>query len=564
MRITAVRIRNFRGIKSLDLELGPVTVLIGENNSGKTSVLDALKLCLRDLGPRRRLVFDALDFHLADSNSEPPSADPIEIEVTFADSPEEPWDDDLVRRLGRLGVIQVDGEGNSSARLFVECAYDQALRESAPSWSFLDLDGEKLARVQQNALPRLQELIRYFYLTALRDASRHFDARGPFWRPFLKDSQLSPERKEEIEDRLREVNELVVSSHESFSQVQAGLHNVQSVVPLASGEAVSIEAVPGRMFDMLAKAQVQLGTTTGAKIPLGRHGEGTQSLAVLMLFSAFLEAHEDGAAVLALEEPEAHLHPSAIRALWTLVRDFTGQKLISTHSGELLADTDICNVRRLARTSNGIKAFRVQQGLLTPEETRKFNYHVRQGQGALLFARCWLLVEGQTETWVYPAAARALGLNLDREGIRVVEFTQSDAVMLAKVANALGIRWYLVGDDDGRRVKEERRLRRYLDGADAADRFVFPYPKIEVLLLRNGYETCYSAHMPEQNLKKLTKQPGDSGYWQEYAANFPKQGKTKAAADVAIEMEDPGGAGVPPEIRAVLEKAASLARGDSP
>ena len=81
-----------------------------------------------------------------------------------------------------------------------------------------------------------------------------------------------------------------------------------------------------------------------------------------MLFSAFLEAQEDGAAVLALEEPEAHLHPSAIRALWTLVRDFTGQKLISTHSGEFLADTDICDVRRLARTGDGIKAFRVPSG----------------------------------------------------------------------------------------------------------------------------------------------------------------------------------------------------------
>ena len=42
MRIARVRIRNFRGIRSLDLDLGPVTVLIGENNSGKTSVLDAL------------------------------------------------------------------------------------------------------------------------------------------------------------------------------------------------------------------------------------------------------------------------------------------------------------------------------------------------------------------------------------------------------------------------------------------------------------------------------------------------------------------------------------------
>ncbi|WP_420439515.1 AAA family ATPase [Candidatus Palauibacter sp.] len=62
---------------------------------------------------------------------------------------------------------------------------------------------------------------------------------------------------------------------------------------------------------MLARAQVQLGTTTGAKIPLVRHGEGTQSLAVLMLFSAFREVTQEGAAVLALEEPEAHLHPSA-------------------------------------------------------------------------------------------------------------------------------------------------------------------------------------------------------------------------------------------------------------
>ena len=84
MRITAVRIWNFRGIRSLDLELGPVTVLIGENNTGKTSVLDALKLCLRVLGPRRRTVFDALDYHLTDSGAEPSSADPIEIEVAFS------------------------------------------------------------------------------------------------------------------------------------------------------------------------------------------------------------------------------------------------------------------------------------------------------------------------------------------------------------------------------------------------------------------------------------------------------------------------------------------------
>ncbi len=564
MRITTVRIRDFRGIKSLDLELGRVTVLIGENNSGKTSVLDALKLCLKDLGPRRRAVFDGLDFHLPDSDSEPSSADPIRIEVSFSDHAGEEWDEDLVARLSRARVLQVDDDERNHVRLQVTCQYDRATREFGQDWSFLDLQGDKLTRVPARALTRLQEEVRYYYLTALRDAARHFDARGPFWRPFLQDSQLSPDKKAEIESRLQEVNDLVVSSHASFEQVQTGLRRVQSVVPLAAGEAVSIEAVPGRMFDMLAKARVQLGTSTGAKIPLGRHGEGTQSLAVLMLFSAFLESQTEGAAVLALEEPEAHLHPAAIRALWELVQGFTGQKLISTHSGELLAETDIRHIRRLARTPDGIKAFRVGSNVLSPEETRKFNYHIRRARGELLFARCWLLVEGETDAWVYPAAAQALGLNLHREGARVVEFKQSDVGMLAKVANALGISWYFVGDDDQNRVKDEPKLKQNLDGAEEADRYVFPYPNIEVNLLRNGYESIYDNHMPEQNRKKITKVPGETGYWLDYASKLPRRAKTRAAAEVAIAMEARGKDGVPSEIRAVLEKVVTLARGDSP
>ena len=537
MRITKVRIKNFRGIRDLEIELGKVTVLIGENNSGKTSVLDALKLCLRELGPRRRAVFDTLDYHLTDNEAEPASADPIQVEVTFSDRSGEEWDDRLVARLNRARILQVDDEACNHVRLRVTSSYDQVAREFVHSSAFLDLEGSELSRVGRRALTVLQDEVRYFYLRALRDAARHFDAKGPFWRPFLRDSQLSPMRKAEIEAKLQEVNELVVSSHASFDQVQAGLRQIQSVVPLGAGETVSIEAVPGRMFDMLAKAEVQLGTKTGAQIPLGRHGEGTQSLAVLMLFSAFLEAQTEGAAVLALEEPEAHLHPSAIRALWELVRGFTGQKLISTHSGELLAETDICHIRRLARTRKGIKAFHVPRGLLSQEETRKFNYHIRHARGELLFARSWLLAEGETEAWIYPAAARALRFSLHREGVRVVEFSQSDAGMLTKVANALGIPWYCVGDDDTNRAKVESRLRENLAGAAERDRLVFPYPDMEQHLKVNGYAKVYQRHRKNQ--------------------------KTRAAADVAFEMEALGEAGVTAEIRAVLQKVVSLARAGS-
>ena len=228
MRITAVRIQNFRGIRSLDVELGPVTVLIGENHTGKTSVLDALKLCLRDLGPRRRTVFDTLDYHLTDSEAEPSSTDPIEIELAFSDHADDEWDDGLVGRLNRARVLQIDDKGRNHVRLRVTSRYDRSGGEFVHEWSFLDLKGDSLRGVTLRALTVLQEELHYHYLRALRDAARHFDARGRFWKPFLTDSQLSPDRKAEIEAKLQEVNDLVVSSHASFEQVQAGLRQVRT------------------------------------------------------------------------------------------------------------------------------------------------------------------------------------------------------------------------------------------------------------------------------------------------------------------------------------------------
>lgn len=559
MNITSVQIRNFRGIKHLDLDLGNTTVLIGENNTGKTSVLDALKLCLRDLSSRRRVVFDPLDFHLPDKNSEPLSAAPIEINVKFSERSEEKWDEKLIRRLERQGILQVDAEGTRQVHLQVDCRYDSATREFVHDWRFLDQNEQVLDGVPRTAYSIFREQFHYYYLTALRDASRHFDSAGPFWRPFLRDSQLSDEVKAEIESKLRDINSEIISSHASFEKVQNRLHELQHLVLLASEEVVSIEAVPNRMRDILSRAQVQIGAKTGAMIPLARHGEGTQSLAVLMLFSAFLESQGKGAAILALEEPEAHLHPSAIHVLWKVLRTYASQRLISTHSGELVAEVDIRNIRRLAQLPEGISVFRVDRGLLSSEESRKFKYQIRRTRGELLFARCWLLVEGETEAWVYPAAAVALGWNFHEEGIRIVEYQQSDPGMLIKVAKALGISWFCVGDDDGNREKVENKVRPFLGGVEEPQRLVFPYPNPETNLLRNGFEYVYRPHMA-QNLRKIKKALGDPGYWEEYAINLPNRAKTRAAADVAIELERSGAEGVTQEIRSVLERVRNIAR----
>lgn len=121
MKIASVRIQNFRGISQLELDLDKVTVLIGENNSGKTSVLDALRLCLRELGPRRRPVFDLYDFHLPSGAAEPSSVDPIQIDIRLSEQEQFEWNEGLVARLNRAGLLQVNENGLGLVHLRVSC-----------------------------------------------------------------------------------------------------------------------------------------------------------------------------------------------------------------------------------------------------------------------------------------------------------------------------------------------------------------------------------------------------------------------------------------------------------
>ncbi|STW02657.1 OLD family ATP-dependent endonuclease [Klebsiella pneumoniae subsp. rhinoscleromatis] len=59
---------------------------------------------------------------------------------------------------------------------------------------------------------------------------------------------------------------------------------------------------------------------------------------------------------------------------------------------------------------------------MNAEESRRIAFHIRFNRASSLFARCWLLVEGETETWVINELARQCGHHFDAEGVKVIEF----------------------------------------------------------------------------------------------------------------------------------------------
>lgn len=91
---------------------------------------------------------------------------------------------------------------------------------------------------------------------------------------------------------------------------------------------------------------------------------------------------------------------------------------------------------------------------LSTEDSRRISFHIRFNRPSSLFARCWLLVEGETETRVINELARQCGHHFDAEGIKVIEFAQSGLKPLVKFARRMGIEWHVLvdGDEAGRNM----------------------------------------------------------------------------------------------------------------
>lgn len=566
MILKTFEIENFRGIAKLTLELDRTTVLIGENNSGKTSVLEALHICMNRGLSRRATPFSEYDFHLATEDAEPADAPRIVLTLTFEESKVDEWPDELVQAFPN--AIQTLDDDRQRLSFRVTAQYDNVTRDFAVEWSFLDKAGSPLPTARQPKLVTdLQQLAPVFLLTAVRDASQHFQSRSALWGPFTKNPQISEEKQQEIEAQIEQINQSVLDSHKPFEVIRDRIAQTGKLVPLANKDLVSVEAVPARIFDMLARTQVKLGARTGARLPIAQHGAGTQSLAVLFLFEAFLQSRladtydKHSEPILALEEPESHLHPSAIRALWSTLDKLAGQKIIATHSGDLLAAVPLTAIRRLARRKGAVEVFRVKEKTLDKREAEKIAFHVRTKRGSLLFARCWLLVEGETDFSLLPELARVLGCEFDLEGVSCIDFVPCGLDPLIKVADDLGIHWHVLTDGD--RSDFGRSASKHLHGRPGADHVtMLAEPDIEHLMWQSGYSTVFESAVTPRQKSQISAAKGTPDYIKQTikAAQVSFEGKPGMVFPLVSAIREDGSPGVPSPLKTVVETVVRLAR----
>jgi putative ATP-dependent endonuclease of OLD family len=362
MRITRLKVENFRSIRNLDLELGDSTVLIGQNNAGKTAILDAVRIVLTRRWGQRGTGFTEHDVHRPDEHGDPRTLPPVKIELVIEEPRANAWNADMVAALEDIMVLLPDGRNNLTLR--VTCAWSEEKEAFEPAWQFLDAAGQPLPeRRRATNLTGFFSYMPLFWLGALRDAADEFTPRSGHWGRLLRGVRIPDELEADALRILAELDARIVAADPKLAQI-ADLIGQATHVAIGEGPgAARVNTLPMAIEEMLQRTGIVLrNESLRPWLPLGHHGQGLQSLAVIFLFQAAVlqqlaEAETPGVeAIFAIEEPEAHLHPQAARTLWERVQSLAGQKLMTTHSPYFVQHVPLRDLR-LVRLRNGRTEF---------------------------------------------------------------------------------------------------------------------------------------------------------------------------------------------------------------
>jgi len=546
--LTSLEVRNFRGVVSGRLDLGETTVLIGENDCGKSSLLAAIAVALAG-GTDAPPVVKRHHFHQPADPSLPPQG-PIRIELGFEERGAGEWDSDAARPLAPL--LAAAPTGNRRLTLTIDAALGEDDAPPQTHWR-IAAPGKDGAQSRDDAaqLAAIRRMTPMVWLKSgmlLGETAPEAATAAP-----TADGELA-ELSAEVEAHYQAL--LSGSSANELEELKAGYEAARELLRRRAEEYHS----PGSLSHTPI-AEV-LGRRGGVERPAGLafHGSAAQQIGVLIVTGAVLR-HGLGkwapgtTPLLVVEDPEAHLHLMTLASVWGLLEHARAQKLVSTQSETLLAAAPLSVIRRLTRFGGTLRQWRVRADALGSEELRKLSYHVRARRGEAMFARCWLLVEGETEFWMLPELARQCGYDLNLEGVAIVEFAQCGLAPLIKLAREMGIEWHVMtdGDSTGRDYADEAR---HFAGKEGDWRITRLRERdLENCLWRHGYEQVYL------KAAGLHFAPGHKiAPYRVIRRAIKRHSKPYLAFEALAAVAQKGSPGVPSPLECIIETCVRLAR----
>ena len=493
MRVARLTIKNYRGISQADILLPEHAVLIGDNNTGKTTILEALDLVLGPDRLNRQPPIEEHDFFQGEYTAKAITlkADgvcAIDAEVTVGEGAPLPAEQrDGVSEAPRIEITAtvVDLTEEQRARFgnYVEfwdsttdTLYDQptpagidpahiteALRVTFHGWYDEDEDDFEGRTVftrslTDNERPDLfskkdKQVCGFLYLRSLRTGSRALSLeRGSLLDIILRLKEVRPRM---WEDTLGTLSAISVASDPKLgiSQVLESINNaLKKFVPKEWGIEPHLK-VSNLTREHLRKVITAFISTGGAShsAPYYRQGTGTINMLVLAMLSQIAEGKQN--VIFAMEEPETAIPPYAQKRIVHEVRKLAAQTLFTSHSPYVLEQFSVEETVVLGRDSNGVLGV---SRIVLPEcvKLKRYRQEFRTRFCEGLLARRVLIVEGLTEASAFPVTCRRLAelrphvySSLEALGICTVDAgSESNVAGMAQLYRELGKRTFALCD----------------------------------------------------------------------------------------------------------------------
>jgi len=550
--LQALRIENFRGIRKTMIHFNDGTALIGENDCGISSVLDALELALgREEEPD---TYPAWLFHRIPGSVSPDG--PIRLQLRFRETKQGEWNG--VEYAPLLAILPKPGD--KPRQLWFEIVIRAENGDKTSTELRLRSPGNK----NSSSDPELIRLIRQLN-PVIRVSAGMLTGHG---LPVTQQGQSATAETAftpEISSLVERINRAVDSrlsgrSLDPQSDLEDGISAALSLMETGGFSPGEWESGLTRTVgEILGWSPTGPGKTNTSD--LNSPNSAPERLGILLMIGALLRARPMGIGPGAdplwiIEEPEAHLHPITLTSMALFVGVIQRQKILTTYSGDLLSLLPLSHIRRLVRHNGVLYERRVRSNTLSRSEKRRFHYHLRSRFGITSFARLWLLVEGESEYWLIPQIARLMGYEFALEGIACVEFAQCGLDPPIKVARELGIEWHLLADGDPAGQNYSRSAGEYLENENYSERLtILPEKDIEHCFWQHGYDEVYKryARLPDEQLEKLS--PGKIIH-----AAVRKRSKPFLALSIADAISMENSAGIPELLQNMIHTCVELAR----